>query len=413
MRGVRGRPLVVGIDIGSSKVAAAVGRLERSGVQLLGVHAVPFDGLRKDRIADIFRAAHAVSECVGALESSHGVKVEAACVTVAPGNVEMVESQAEVEVRSPERGIGAADLERAQRALRLAPVSPLPPDHAVVAVLAGQMRVDGRPVGEQCLGKRGTVLQMQARLATAHAMLVDDVSRAVTYGGRQVEEVALSSELAALSVLSAEEREAGAIVVDIGAGTTSLAVVEEGRVVTVAAVPVAGGHISRDLAVGLRTTVLEANRVKEAFGCARVAEASPQPSVEIRDAQGHGIRRVSEGEMAEIIQARVEEILDLTVAELNRAGVTREPGAGMILTGGTSNLRGIAAVTAEYLHIPARVGVPEMGTIRPGGFAASRFAAVVGALARNARPGATGAGATSPGNTWLGQLSLWVRDRLR
>jgi len=404
--------VVVGLDVGSTKVVSAAAQLGLDGsVNVLGISEVPSAGLRKGNIIDIENAAGAIDNCLNELERLCGISIASARVGFSGGNVATLANRAVVAVGNPASEIVREDVERVMRAAKMIAI---PPDRSIIHLLPRQFIVDGYEGVADAVGMVGSRLEVEVVLVTATTTAVQNLVKSVDRTGLKVKQLTLNPLLVAKSVLSPAEKEMGVVLVDIGGGTTDVSIYEKGSLVFTSILPVGGEYITRDLAVGLRTTLDEADRIKETHGCAWVEMARDDVMTDVANINGKEVRQVSEKMVASIIQPRVEEILELIQSELFRAGMIGIPPGGLVLTGGTSNLKGITRVVEEYLHIPSRIGLPENTTVLDNELRQAQYSAVLGALLYDMKS------ATSDtvmdhellGN-WLGRMIYWFRDLFR
>lgn len=406
------RNILVGLDIGTTKVASAAGEIAYDGsVNILGICEVPSTGLRKGNIIDIENTARAIDDCLNELERLCGVNIASARVGFSGANVATISNRGMVAVGHPGNEIAPEDVDRVMHAARMISI---PPDRSVVHLLPRQFIVDGYEGVVDAVGMVGSRLEVDAVLVTAATTAVQNLLKSVGRTGLKVKDLTLNALLAAESVLSPAEKEMGVVLVDIGGGTTDISIYEQGSLAFGSILPVGGEYITRDLAIGLRTTIEEAKRIKEQHGCACLDMAQEGVEVEVSGINGKDTRRVSEKLIASIIQPRVEELLEIIQSELFRAGVMGIPPGGMVLTGGTSNLKGIAKLVEEYLHIPARIGVPENARSLNGEFKQAQYAAVLGALLYDLKAATPDVALEQEllGN-WLGRIILWFKDLFR
>ncbi|HHV76981.1 MAG TPA: cell division protein FtsA [Syntrophothermus lipocalidus] len=407
------RKILVGLDVGTTKVAGAAGQVSYDGaVDVLGICEVPSFGLRRGNVIDIDSTSRAIDRCLNDLERMCGINIASARVGFSGANIATIPNRAVVAVGHPGNEIVQEDVERVVHAAKMIAI---PPDRSIIHLLPRQFIVDGYEGVMDAVGMAGSRLEVEAVLVTAATTAVQNLMKAVGRAGLKVKELTLNTLLAAESVLSPAEKEMGVVLVDIGGGTMDISIYEQGGLVFSSIIPVGGEHITRDLAVGLRTNLEEANRIKEQHGCSSVDAAREDVIIEVSNINGQASRQVSEKFVASIIQPRIEEMLEIVQGELFRAGVIGVPPGGIVLTGGTSNLRGITRSVEEYLHIPARVGLPENTRFINGEFKQGQYAAVLGALLYDLKNSASDVNLDEELllGSWLGRVILWFKDLFR
>lgn len=349
--------IVVGLDLGSTKLAVAVGEVNPDhSLTVLAVTHIDSSGMRRGNVIDIESSARAIDELLDGVERIAGTHITSARVGFSSTSVSTTTNRATIAVTNPNHEINSDDITRAIQAARMIPVSP---DRSVVHIIPRQYIVDGYEGVVDPLGMMGSRLEVEVIIVTAMTSALQNIVKTVSRTGTKVKEIVLSSILSSEAVLSPAEKEMGVALIDVGGGTSDIAIYEQGSLVFASCLPIGGDYITRDLAVGLRTTVEEARRIKENFGYAHVDLAPEGKVVEISSIYGKDNRQVSEKTIASIIQPRVEELLELLNTELRRSGFGGVLPAGIVLTGGCSLLKGIMPVGEEYLNMPMRIGFPE------------------------------------------------------
>jgi cell division protein FtsA len=347
--------VVLGIDAGSANTVAALADLAGGIPQIIGVGLVPSRGLRKGTVVDLDASAQSIREAVQkACEMAGRPPGGPAVVAVSGTHVESLVGTAEVAVHRPAYGVSPEDI---RRALDEASAVPLPQGRELIHVAPRAYRLDGADGVANPLGLAGRHLFVEAHLITAETLPRMNYVEAAREAGLEVIDFGLAIRAAGDSVLTREEREAGVLLLDIGAGTTSIGVYERGHLWYTAVLPVGGEHITADIAALLQVPVGSAEELKLQRGWA-AADQAPAESFELVSPSGQNVRELADKQLAEIIESRVLEILGLAAAQVKRSGYTGLFPAGLVLTGGTSHLRGLAAVAGDCLGLPARVGVP-------------------------------------------------------
>lgn len=375
--------IVVGLDLGSTKLSVAVGEANPDhSLTVLALSHLDSSGMRRGNVIDIESSVRAIDELLDGVERIAGTQIGAARVGFSGTSVSTTINRATIAVTNPNREINSDDISRAIQAARMIPVSP---DCSVVHIIPRQYIVDGYEGVIDPLGMMGSRLEVEVIIVTAMTAALQNIVKTVSRTGTKVKEIVLSSILSADAVLLPAEKEMGVALIDVGGGTSDIAIFEQGSLVFASVLPIGGDYITRDLAVGLRTTIDEARRIKENFGYAHVDLTPDGKAVEISSIYGKESRQVLEKTIASIIQPRVEELLELLNSELRRSGFSGVLPAGIVLTGGSSLLKGIIPVGEEYLKMPMRIGLPENINFGINQQYGPEYAAVLGNLMYGAR----------------------------
>jgi cell division protein FtsA len=345
--------IVVGLDLGSTKVTAVVGEVDGDGITILGAGNVPCRGLRKGVVTNVEWTVRAIREAVDAAQNCAGVDIDTVYCGVAGSHVRSVASHGMCAVSG--REVTQHDVERVLEAARAVPVDA---DRMVLHVLPREYVVDNQEGIRDPIGMAGVRLQARVNLITAATSSVQNVVRSVERCGLDVADVVLEPLASASSVLSDDEKEIGVVVVDIGGGTTDLLVYEDGGIAHTSVIPVGGNNITQDLAAGLRTPTAEAERLKRNFGCALGRMISDDEEVEVPGVGGHASRRVPRRLLSDIIEPRCEELFHEVRRRLEEAGLLDAMNAGVVLTGGANLMEGMVECAEEILGTPVRVGFP-------------------------------------------------------
>ncbi len=354
--------LVAGLDIGTTKVCAVVAHVDAAGVQLIGFGTAPSRGIRRGAVADLKEAARSVQEAVERAEKAAGREIRSAYVAVCGDHIAGQTTRGVVAVAGPDREIRSTDVTRALEAARVSAVPAS--DREVLHVLPRHFVVDGTDGVRNPIGMYGVRLEVEAHVVTGASTQVANLVKCVEQAGVEVEGLVLAVLATAEAVLSGAERELGVAVCEVGGGITSLGIFQGGALCHTAAVPVGGQHITHDLAVGLRTTPEEAERIKLLYGAATARMAAEGEFVEVTEIGAATARVVPRRLVCEIIEARVEELLDLVRVQLERfCPLSRIP-AGVVLTGGGALLPGVVEAASQRWAVPVRVGSPR-GTSGP------------------------------------------------
>ncbi len=352
----KGRPVVAGLDVGTTKVCCVIAERGAGGsLNVVGVGVAPSRGLRKGVVVNIDSTVEAVKQAVSEAEEMAGVEIASVLAGVSGGHIRGVNSRGVVAVSGKHREVGPADVERALDAAR---AINLPQDREIIHALAQAYTIDDQDGIKEPLGMSGVRLEVEVHLVTGATTSVRNVIKSVNRAGLQVQDVVLEPLAAAEAILSAEEKELGILLIDMGGGTTDVALFRDGAVWHTAVLPIGGDHISNDIAVGLRTPTSDAEELKKRHGCAMTALVREDETVEVPSVGGRKARQLSRQILSEIIQPRVEEIFTLVARDLVRAGLDEVAAAGVVVTGGTCIMPGVPELAEQVFDVPVRRGAP-------------------------------------------------------
>jgi len=347
--------IIVGIDVGTTKVCTLVGRIEdRQTIRILGVGIEPSEGIKKGTIIDLDAASKAITRSVERAESTSGLEITTALVSMAGAHVSSVNSRGSVGISN-----GIIDEYDVLRVLDQARAVAIPHDREIIHVIQRGFSVDGQDGIRSPIGMHGYRLEVEAHIITAANATVDNLRQCVDAAGVQIQQFVLNPLASGEVVLTEQEREMGVAVCDIGGGTTDLAIYVDGDVWHTMVLAVGGNHVTQDVAHGLRLPVAQAEDIKKQQGHAVRGEIGADEYFGVRPFGEQNMVQINRQDLAHIIEARVEEIFRLTLQEIKRSGYDGLLPAGMVLTGGTSALPGIKRVASEVLGVPVRTARPE------------------------------------------------------
>ena len=345
--------------MGSTKICAIIAEAGAGGgLEVIAVGTVASRGLRKGVVVNIDATVEAIKQAVAEAEHAAGVEVAAVYAGVAGAHIRGLNSRGVVAVSGKDREVSSADVARAVEAAR---ALNLPPDREIIHVLPQTFVVDDQDGVREPIGMTGGRLEVEAHIVTGAMASVQNVVRSVNRAGLTVQDIVLEPLASAAAVLSSDEKELGVVLVDLGGGTTDVALYREGAIWHTAILPLGGDHISNDIAVGLRTSSADAEGLKRRYGCALTSLVSAEETVDVPSVGGRKARQLSRQILSEIIQPRVEEIFTLVARDLARAGFRDAATAGVVVTGGTSLLEGVAEVAERVFDLPVRRGAPDVG----------------------------------------------------
>jgi cell division protein FtsA len=353
---MRGRRIAAGLDVGTTKVCAVVAEVaDDGGLSILGVGERPSQGLERGMVVNLEATIQAVSEAVKAAEQMAGCDIRSVLAGIAGEHVRSINSTGVIGVSHKENEITRDDLKRVLEAARAVAI---PGDREILHVLPREYRVDDQRGIQDPVGMCGVRLEAEVHIVTVQSTAVRNLLRGITRAGLQVEALVLESLAAAEAVVEEDERALGTVLLDIGGGTTDIAVYVNGTIGHTAVVGFGGNAITNDLAIGLRTPIEQAEKLKIRFGSALASRVPADAVVEVPGVGGREARRVSAQVLASIIEPRMEEILSLALAEVERVIDPSSLAAGVVLTGGSAQMPGLPELAERVLGLPARVGIP-------------------------------------------------------
>jgi cell division protein FtsA len=348
-------PIVVGIDIGTTKVCTLVARVEgERNLRILGVGIEPSQGIRKGNIVDLGAASQSIARSIEKAQRSSGLEITSALVSLAGSHVSSVNSRGVVGISG--RIIDQDDVDRA---LEAAQAVAIPHNREIIHVIQRGFTVDGQDGIRVPIGMHGYRLEVEAHIITAASATVENLRQCVQSAGVQVSQFVLNPLASGEVVLSETERQMGVVVCDIGGGTTDMAIYIDGDVWHTMVLAVGGSHVTSDIAHGLRIPLTQAEDIKKEQGYAVEKDVQDDDLFSLRSFGDDHANMVSRKDLAHIIEARVEEIFLLVLQEIKRSGYDGLLPAGMVLTGGVSNLPGIRELASQTLGLPVRIARPE------------------------------------------------------
>ncbi len=346
--------IIFGLDIGTTKICALVGAVRDGQLQIIGMGLEPAKGMRKGMVVDVREASVAIATAVEQAEETSGYQLSRALVSMAGEHISCTNHSGVVSIGRDSTGITVNDIERA---LDAAQAIPIPHNREIVHLVPRQYSVDDHQGVRTPLGMHGYRLEVEAHIVTAAAPALRNLGQCTDNIGIHAEEFILNGMASAEAVLEPNEREMGVIVADIGGGTTDLALYKNGEVWYTKVIPVGGYHISNDIAIGLRAPFEVAEEVKIQFGDCRPSEIDPNNIFTVEPFGGEKIQ-VGRQDLAHVIEARTEEIFQLVLQAIQQSGYDGLLPAGIVITGGTAQLRGITEVAGRVLNVPARTALP-------------------------------------------------------
>jgi cell division protein FtsA len=345
--------IVVGLDIGTTKVSAVVGEVDGDGITILGVGNVPCRGLRKGVVSNIDWTTRSIAEAIEAAQTMAGVEIRTVYAGVCGSHVRCQPSDGVAAVTGGE--VMPDDVDRVLEGARAIPIDS---DRQILHVLPHEFLVDNQDGIRDPVGMSGVRLGVRVNLVTAATSPVQNVVRCAERCGLTVADVVLEPLASADAVLSEDEKEIGVAVIDIGGGTTDVLLYVDGGIAHVGVIPVGGNNVTADIAAGLRTPMGEAERIKRNDGCALGRMVAEDEDIEVPGVGGHPSRTVPRRVLCDIIEPRIEEIFAVIRTRIEDTGLLEQLAAGAVLTGGAVLMEGMTEFAEEILGMPVRLGVP-------------------------------------------------------
>src|SRR5512136_3408530 len=345
--------ILVGLDIGTTKICAIVGEVTDEGIDVIGVGSHPSKGLRKGVVVNIDATVASIKRAIEEAEHMAGCEITSVAPGLAGSHVKAFPSQGVVAIKDKE--VKATDVDRV---IDQAKAVAIPLDREVIHVLPQEFLVDDQDGVKEPVGMSGVRLEAKALIVTGAVSSAQNIIKCAQRTGLNVSDIVLQPLASSLAVLSEDEKELGACLVDIGGGTTDIAIYSNGAIAHTAVLSLGGNHLTNDIAVGLRTPTHEAERLKKAYGCALASMVDKSETIEVPSVGGGQPRVLSRQILAEIVEPRVEEIFMLVQHEIQKCGMEELLASGVVITGGSTLLHGMVEMAEEVLGMPVRRGVP-------------------------------------------------------
>jgi cell division protein FtsA len=349
------RPLIVGLDIGTSKVVALVGEIGADGgVEVVGLGSHPSRGLKKGVVVNIESTVQSIQRAVEEAELMAGCEIHAVYAGIAGSHVRSLNSHGIVGIR--DREVTEVDV---QNVIDAAKAVAIPADQRILHVLPQEYIIDGQEGIRDPIGMAGVRLEAKVHIVTGADSAAQNIIKCVQRCGLTVEDVVLEQLASSYAVLTEDEKELGVCLVDIGGGTTDIAVFCDGAIQHTAVIPIAGDQVTNDIAVSMRTPTHYAEDIKVRYACALSQLANSDESIEVPSVGDRPARRLARQTLAEVVEPRYEELFGLVRDELCRSGFQETIAAGVVLTGGSARMEGAIDLAEEVFHMPVRLGVPQ------------------------------------------------------
>jgi cell division protein FtsA len=348
---------IVGLDIGTTKVAVCVGQVQEGIINVIGTGLAPNSGLRKGMVVDIEDTVSAISAALEEAERMSGLALNSAYVGIGGAHLSSTNSHGVIAVSRADGEISEADINRVLEAARAVA---MPPNREILHVIPQTYTVDGQEGIKDPLGMTGIRLEVEAHVIGGATSAIKNLSKCVGQAGLDINNMIFSALATSKTLLGKKQKEIGVCLVDLGAGTCSIAIFEEGDVLHCNILPIGSMHITNDIAIGLRTNIEVAEKIKLKYGTCLVDKTRETETIDLADIDPQEEQKVSRRYVAEIIEARMNETFTMLRDELRSIGKDGMLPAGIIFTGGGSKLEGVVDLAKDQLRLPAQIGYPIM-----------------------------------------------------
>jgi len=348
---------IVGLDIGTKKVAAIIGEItDDKKIEIIGIGTADSRGLRKGVVVNLEATVNAIKKAQEEAELMAGVEIDSAFVGISGAHIKSFNSRGVIAVSGKNREITPEDIERVVEQSKAVSI---PPDREIIHIIPQEFLVDEQDGIKDPLGMSGIKLEVNVHIVTSATTSIQNLRTCIERAGIEIEQIVLNQIAASTSTLTHDEMELGVGLIDMGGGTTEIAIFERGSLWYTSIIPIGGDNFTNDIAVGLRTPIPEAEKIKKKFGCVSSPLLDEQETVEIPSVgRGKKPRILSRQLLADIIQPRAEEIFRLVDNDIKRMGYEKSLNSGIVLTGGTALLEGLEEVAEETFDLPVRRGDP-------------------------------------------------------
>jgi cell division protein FtsA len=347
--------MIVGLDIGTSKVVAIVGAITPEGqLEIVGIGSHRSNGLKKGVVVNIESTVLSIQRAIEEAELMAGCQIHSVYAGIAGSHIRSLNSHGIVAIR--DREVFSQDLERV---IDAAQAVAIPADQKILHILPQEFLIDDQDGVKEPLGMSGVRLEAKVHLVTCAVNAAQNIEKCIRRCGLEVEDIILEQLASSYSVLTDDEKELGVCVVDIGGGTTDIAIFKDGAIRHTGVIPIAGDQVTNDIAMALRTPTPNAEEIKIKYACALAKLTSPDETIKVPSVGDRQPRDLSRQALAEVVEPRYDELFTLIQAELRRSGYEDLMAAGIVLTGGTSKMEGVIELAEEIFHMPVRLGAPQ------------------------------------------------------
>jgi cell division protein FtsA len=347
--------IITGLDIGTTKICVIVAELTENGIEIIGCGTSPSGGLKKGVVVNIDVTVESIKKALEEAEAMAGMSLDSAFVGIAGGHIKGINSRGVIAVSAKNREVTQADVDRV---IEAAKAITLPPDRRVIHVIPQEFIIDDQGGVKEPLGMSGHRIEAEIHIVTGAIASAENIVKCATKAGLEVRDIVLQPLASSEATLTGDEKELGVILVDIGGGTSDIAVFVNGSIRHTAVIPLGGNHLTHDIAIGLRTPPKSAEEIKRQYGCALASLVGSEEVVEVPSVGGRRPRLLSRQMLCEIMQPRMEEIFTHVALDVRRAGFMQQVAAGVVVTGGSSLMEGVPELAEQLFDLPVRLGMP-------------------------------------------------------
>lgn len=345
--------LIVGLDIGTTKICAIVGEIRENGLEVIGIGSHPSKGLRKGVVINIESTVQSIKKAVEEAELMAGCEINTVYTGIAGGHIKGFNSHGVIAVKDKE--VSKSDI---ARVIEAAQAVAIPPDREVIHVLPQEYIIDEQDGILEPLGMSGVRLEVKIHIVTAAVTSAQNIIKSANKAGLDVADIVLQQIASSEAVLSQDEKDLGVALVDIGGGTTDIAIYHNGTIKHTGVISLGGNQVTNDIAVGLRTPQSEAEKIKKKYGCAMVSMTKKDEMIDVPSVGGRNPRNVSRQILGEVIEPRIDELFQLIMQEIGQSGYDNVLASGIVLTGGTAAMEGMVELGEQVFNMPVRRGIP-------------------------------------------------------
>ena len=346
--------LIVGLDIGTTKICAIVGSVSDDGIEIVGIGSSPSTGLRKGVVINIESTVASIKKAIVEAELMAGCEIKSVYAGIAGGHIKGINSQGVIAIKN--REVSQDDV---KRVIDAAKAIAIPMDREVIHILPQEFIIDEQDGIREPLGMSGVRLEAKVHIVTGAVASAQNIVKSCNRAGLGVADIVLEQLASSESVLSADEKELGVCLVDIGGGTTDIALFCDGAIKYTSVISLGGNQLTNDIAVGLRTPFAEAEKIKRNHGCCLSALVGKDEKIEVPSVGGRKPRELSRNVLCEILEPRVEELFSLVNREIIKSGLEDSIASGVVITGGSSILEGMPELAEQIFNLPVRRGLPQ------------------------------------------------------
>uniref|UniRef100_C6DZL1 Cell division protein FtsA n=1 Tax=Geobacter sp. (strain M21) TaxID=443144 RepID=C6DZL1_GEOSM len=346
--------LIVGLDIGTTKICAIVGNVTEDGIDIVGIGTSPSKGLRKGVVINIESTVAAIKKAIEEAELMAGCEIKSVYAGIAGGHIKGFNSQGVIAIKN--REVSPEDV---KRVIEAAKAIAIPMDREVIHILPQEFIIDDQDGIREPLGMSGVRLEAKVHIVTGAVASAQNIVKSCNRAGLEVADIVLEQLSSSEAVLSSDEKELGVALVDIGGGTTDIAIFVDGAIKHTSVLSLGGNHLTNDIAVGLRTPMAEAERIKQKYGCCLSSLVGKDETIEVPSVGGRKPRILSRQLLCEILEPRVEEIFTLVNREIVKSGLEDSIASGVVITGGSTILEGMPELAEQIFNLPVRRGLPQ------------------------------------------------------